>query len=87
MKENEKLAMISTARKRAQITGGILLACIILVGVAGWIYWKWYAFVIAVAAGFLFNFIYSLWQVKRISRLTGLSVEEQERLLKRRIPS
>jgi len=85
MKENEKVAVILSARKKAQITGGILLACIVLIGVAGWIFWKWVAMVIAVAAGFLFNFIYSLWQVRQISRLTGLSVEEQERLLERRI--
>ena len=83
MEEDKAIKVILSARKRAQITGGILLGGILLVGVVGWIVWKWYAFVIGIVSGLLLNFAYSLWQVRRIGRLTGLSPEDQERLLKK----
>lgn len=83
MEEEEAVKLILSARKRAQITGGVLLAGIILAGVIGWIFWKWYALVTGVAAGLLLNFGYSIWQVRRISRVTGLTPQEQERLLRK----
>lgn len=83
MEEDKAVKVILSARKRAQITGGILLGGILLVGVLGWIFWEWYAFVIGIVLGLGLNFAYSLWQVRRIGRLTGLSPEDQERLLKK----
>ncbi len=83
MEEGEAVKLILSARKRAQITGGILLGCITLAGVMGWIFWKWYALVIGVAAGLLINFAYSIWQVRQMSRLTGLTPDKQEMLLKK----
>jgi len=83
VEEDKALKVILSARKRAQITGGILLGGILLVGVLGWIFWKWYAFVIGILSGLLLNFAYSVWQVRRIGRLTGLSPGEQESLLKK----
>lgn len=85
MKEEEAKKLILSVQKKAQITGGILLGCIILAGVVGWVFWKWYALVIGVAAGLLINFAYSIWQVRRMSRLTGLTPEKQEMLLKKNI--
>jgi uncharacterized membrane protein YqjE len=83
MEEGEAVKLILSARKRAQITGGVLLGGIILAGLMGWVFWKWYALVIGVAAGLLLNFAYSIWQVRQISRLTGLTPEKQEMLLKK----
>ncbi len=83
MEEGEAVKVILSARKRAQIMGGLLLGCITLAGVMGWIFWKWYALVIGVAAGLVLNFAYSIWQVRQISRLTGLTPEQQEMLLKK----
>ena len=85
MEEGEAVKLILSARKRAQIVGGILLGCITLAGVVGWFLWRWYALIIGVAAGLLLNFAYSIWQVRRISRLTGLTPEKQEVLLKKNI--
>ncbi len=85
MEEGKAVKLILSARKRAQIVGGVLLGCITLAGVMGWILWKWYALVIGVAVGLLVNFAYSIWQVRRISRLTGLTPEKQEMLLNKNI--
>lgn len=85
MEEGKAVKLILSARKRAQIVGAVLLGCITLAGVMGWILWKWYALVIGVAAGLLVNFAYSIWQVRRISRLTGLTPEKQEMLLNKNI--
>ncbi len=63
--------------------GGMLLAFIVLAGILGFIFWKWYALVIVVVIGLLFTSAYSLLQAKQISRQTGLTFEEQEKLLKR----
>ena len=85
MEEGKAVKLILSARKRAQIVGAVLLGCITLAGVMGWILWKWYALVIGVAVGLLVNFAYSIWQVRRISRLTGLTPEKQEMLLNKNI--
>ena len=82
MKESEAVKLILTARKKARIIGGLLLSFIILAGIMGWIFWKWYALVIVVAFGILFTSLYSLLQAKQISKQTGLTFEEQEKLLK-----
>jgi len=63
--------------------GGMLLAFIVLSGILGWIFWKWYALGIVVVVGFLFTSAYSLLQAKQIARQTGLTFEDQEKLLKK----
>jgi len=83
MKEKKALELILAARKKARIIGGVLFAFIILTGVLGWIFWKWYALVIVVVGGLLFTSAYSLLQAKQIERQTGLAFKEQDRLLKK----
>jgi len=63
--------------------GGMLLAFIVLAGILGWIFWKWYALVIVIVVGLLFTSAYSLFQAKQIARQTGLTFEEQEKLLRK----
>ena len=81
MKEKKAAKLILTARKKARIIGGLLLAFIVLAGILGWIFWKWYALVIVIVVGLLFTSAYSLLQAKQIARQTGLTFEEQEKLL------
>jgi uncharacterized membrane protein len=81
MKEKKAAKLILTARKKARIIGGMLLAFIVLAGILGWIFWKWYALIIIVVVGLLFTSAYSLLQAKQIARQTGLTFEEQEKLL------
>jgi len=81
MKEKKAVKLILTARKKARIIGGMLLAFIVLAGILGWIFWKWYALVIVIIVGLLFTSAYSLLQAKQIARQTGLTFEEQEKLL------
>ena len=83
MMERKTVELILTARKKARIIGGVLFAFIIVAGILGWIFWKWYALVIVVVGGFLFTSVYSLLQAKRIARQTGLTFEEQDKLLKK----
>ncbi len=83
MKEKKAVKLILTARKKARIIGGMLLAFIILAGILGWIFWKWYALIIVIVVGLLFTSTYSLLQAKQIARQTGLTFEEQEKLLKK----
>jgi uncharacterized membrane protein len=81
MKEKKAAKLILTARKKARIIGGMLLAFIVLAGILGWIFWEWYALVIVIVVGLLFTSAYSLLQAKQIARQTGLTFEEQEKLL------
>lgn len=83
MKDKKAVKLILTARKKARMIGGMLLAFIVLAGILGWIFWKWYALVIVVVVGILFTSTYSLLQAKQIARRTGLTFEEQEKLLKK----
>ena len=82
MKEKEALKLILTARKKARMIGGLLWGFIILAGILGWIFWKWYALVVVAIFGLLFTSFYSLLQAKQISKQTGMTFEEQEKLLK-----
>jgi hypothetical protein len=82
MKQREAVTLILTARKKARIIGGLLLTFLVLAGILGWIFWKWYTLVLVAIFGILFTSLYSLLQAKQISRKTGLSLEEQEKLLK-----
>jgi len=70
MKEKKAAKLILTARKKARMIGGILLAFIVLAGILGWIFWKWYALVIVIVVGLLFTSAYSLFQAKQIARQT-----------------
>ncbi len=81
MKEKKAAKLILTARKKARIIGGMLLAFIVFAGILGWIFWEWYALVIVIVVGLLFTSGYSLLQAKQIARQTGLTFEEQEKLL------
>jgi len=83
MKEKKAVKLILTARKKARIIGGMLLAFIVLAGILGWTFLRWYALVIVVVVGLLFTSAYSLLQAKQIARQTGLTFEEQEKLLKK----
>ena len=83
MKKNESVRIILAARKKARIIGGLLWSFMILGRILGAVFWKWYALVLVIAIGLLFTSIYSLLQAKQISRQTGLTLEEQEKLIKK----
>ena len=83
MEKKETVRTILAARKKARIIGGLLWSFMILGGILGAVFWKWYALVIVTVIGLLFTSIYALLQAKQISRQTGLTLEEQEKLIKK----
>ena len=81
-KKAERLVL--EASDRARKYGMIYLVLIILAGILGALFWKWYALAAAVLIGLVFNFYYSLHQAKKIARRTGLGIEEQAAILRSR---
>lgn len=83
MNEKEALGIIMLARHRAKVFGYLIWFSIILVGILGTIYWKWYAFIIAICVMLPVSAIYSVQMTKKVQRLTGLAIHEQDELLKK----
>ncbi len=42
------------------------------------IFWKWYALIIALVAGLIFGYVFSILQSKHIEKITGLNIHEQQ---------
>lgn len=80
MKMGQNKEMVTYGRDRARAVGYMLWFLILVFGIGGWIFWKWYAFPLALAAGFIFGSIYSTIQAKKVQRATGLNIHDQERL-------
>lgn len=64
---------------RAKSIGYILWFLILIVGVIGLIFWKWYSIILAIVFGLVFGTLSSFIESKRIQRITGLNIHEQER--------
>ena len=66
MDKQEALRIIISSREKARVGGYLLWTAIILVGGIGWLFWKWYAFLIAVVVGLIFGSIYSTLEGKSL---------------------
>lgn len=49
----------------------------LVIGIIGVIFWKWYALVLGLITGFIFGNAFSYLESKRIERVTGLNIHEQ----------
>jgi hypothetical protein len=79
MQRKKAVEIVGYSRMRAKAIGIMIWAVLLPVGVMGWILWKWYFLPIAILIGFVIGSIYSIFETKRIERLTGLNVNEQEK--------
>ena len=91
MQRKKAVEIIGYSRQRAKTNGYMILVAVILLGIIGMIFWKWYALIIALVAALIFGFVFSILQSKHIERITGLNIHEQqlafnESLLARRDP-
>jgi hypothetical protein len=78
MNRQKAAEIVGYRRQRAKTIGCFFWIIMPVLGIGGWIYWKWYAFPIVLVAGYIFGSIYSLIEVKRTEKLTGLNIHEQE---------
>jgi len=85
MDKQEALRTIISSREKARVGRYLLWMAIILVGGIGWLFWKWYAFLIAVVVGLIFGFVYSTLEGERVQRITGLAFYEIENLYKEHV--
>lgn len=67
---------------RAKAIGIMIWPIIIIIGTVGWLIWNWYVAVLALIAGIIFGYMYSIIESKRIERITGLNIREQEEAFK-----
>lgn len=79
MDRRKAAEIVGYSRRRGKAIGCMIWPAMIVVGIGGTIYWKWYALPIALLAGFAFGSIYSVMETKRIERITGLNIHDQER--------
>jgi len=70
--------IIGYSRRRAKTIGCMIWPIMLIIGSAGWYLWKWYILLISLVFAVLFGSIYSMIEVKRIQRITGLNIHEQE---------
>ncbi len=77
------MRIIISSREQARVGGYLLWTAIIFVGGTGWLFWKWYAFLIAVVVGLIFGFVYSTLEGKRVQRITGLTFLRNRKPLQR----
>jgi len=81
---NQPKQTIIRERRKVKQIGHILWIIIIVIGILGWVFWKWYIFPICITLAFLMGSIYSYRVTKRVERDTNLNIEEQEAVLKNR---
>lgn len=79
MQRKKAVELIGYSRMRAKTIGYIIWVIILIVGVLGWILWKWYSLPLAIILGLIFGSLYSIFEAKRVERITGLNIHEQER--------
>jgi len=78
MDRRKQAELVGYSRHRSKTIGCMIWPAMIVVGIGGWIFWKWYALPITLIGAFAFGFIYSAMETKRIERMTGLDIHEQE---------
>jgi len=78
MDRQKAAEIVGYSRRRAKAIGCMIWIAMIVIGIAGTIYWKWYAAPIALLAAFAFGSLYSIIETKRIERITGMKIYEQE---------
>ena len=75
---NESSQKIVRERQKATKIGRILWLWILILGIFGWILWKWYSLLIAIALVIIGGSIYSYSVAKKVQKETGLNIYQQE---------
>jgi len=78
MDKNKVAEKIAKEREKAKNLGKTMWVFMIIIGIVGWIAWKWYAFLISIMLALISGSIYSYLVGKRIKRETGMGIYEQE---------
>ena len=78
MQRKKAVEIVGYNRQRAKAIGYMLWAAMILFGIIGMIFWKWYSLIIALVGGLIFSSAFSILQSKHIEKITGLNIHEQQ---------
>ncbi|MEE9465269.1 MAG: hypothetical protein V3W14_06850 [Candidatus Neomarinimicrobiota bacterium] len=78
MQRQKAAEIIGYSRRRAKAIGCMIWPITLIIGFAGWYLWKWYALPISLVVAALFGSIYSIIEVRRLQKITGLHIHEQE---------
>ena len=65
-----------------KIIGKYIWLCMLILGILGLIFWKWYSVLIAIAIAFIVGSIYSYSVAKKVQKETGFNIYEQESAFK-----
>lgn len=77
MQRQKAAEIIGYSRRRARAIGFMIWPIMLVIGFAGWYLWKWYALPISLVGAALFGSFYSMFETKRLQRITGLTIHEQ----------
>jgi hypothetical protein len=78
MDDRNPIRMVRNETFRAKGLGCVLTPVVILIGIVGWILWKWYALPIAFGVFFILGSVYSVCVSRKIKRHTGLDGHAQD---------
>ena len=78
MQRTKAVEIIGYSRQRLKAIGCMIWTVMLVTGIIGMIFWKWYSLILVFIAGYVSASVYSHLQSKRIERITGLNIYEQE---------
>jgi hypothetical protein len=77
-----KIHMEGYSRERDKTIGYLLWLITLVIGLAGWYLWKWYALPTAIVIAALLSICYSIIETKHFQEKIGLIIDEQEKDLR-----
>jgi len=77
MQRKKAVEIVGYRRRRGKTIGYMIWMIMLVIGIIGVIFWKWYTLILTLIAGFIFGSIFSYLESKRIERITGLNIHEQ----------
>jgi hypothetical protein len=77
MRMEKAIEIVGYYKRRAKINGCLIWIIILMLGAIGTLLWNWYVLPIAICIAFIGGTTYSIFESKRIERITGLNIHEQ----------
>lgn len=76
--KRKDVEIVGYNRRKAKTLGYMIWVVLIIIGIIGAIYWDWYMLIISLIAGFVFGSVFSIFQTKRIEKITGFGPNLQQ---------
>lgn len=78
MNRKKAAEIVGYSRRKVKAIGCMVIPIMFLAGIFGWIIWKWYFFPLSIFLGIAFGSVFSILESKRIERITGFNIQQQQ---------